>query len=398
MTPLILLLVLAQAPTPKDLASLKPEDFTKGIAYLAQGPDFLFAIDSEKTPHLIINDEPGPRLKKLSGTRWTAAAKLPTGRTHNFHYLIDGKPFGGRNDIMAYTPDHYLKPGTPQGKLTAKLSHTSRIYEGMQAEYWVYTPAQYQPGTPAAVMFWTDGEVHINRDSGSRALNVWDNLTHEKKIPVIIQVLVSPGTRGTERLRSVQYDSVDERFPRYVLEEILPEVAKTHNLRTDGYSRAIAGDSSGAICALNAAWWRPSEFSRVLLRIGSFTSIQWQRRADGLTMKDGAEIFPYLIRKSPRKNLRIWSQDGFGDLENDHGSWPATNLALANSFKIKGYDFKMSWGNGSHSRNGGNVEMPEEMIWLWRDYDSAKSSQDFAPDPAEKDKPFFRIKSLNRTQ
>ncbi len=386
-----------QAPTLKDLASLKPEEVAKGTAFLAHGPDFLFAVDSPNPPQLLINDEPGPRLKKVKDNRWAATAKLATSRTHNFHYLIDGKPFGGRNDVMAYSPHHYLKPGTPQGKLSPKLTHTSRVYEGMTADYWIYTPAQYQPGTPAAIMFWTDGEVHINRDSGSRALNVWDNLTHERKIPVIIQVLVSPGLKGDQRLRSVQYDSVDDRFARYALEEILPEIAKTHNLRQDGYSRAIAGDSSGAICALNAAWWRTNEFSRVLLRIGSFTSIQWKRHADGLTSKDGGEIFPYLIRKSPKKNLRIWSQDGYGDLENDHGSWPATNLALVNSFKIKGYDFHMSWGNGSHSRNGGNVEMAEEMTWLWRDYDPARTSQEFMPDPAEKDKPFFRIKALNRS-
>ena len=399
---LILFLSLAlaappQAPSLKDLTGLKPEELAKGTAYQAVGPDFLFAVDSVKEPRLMIDDEPGPQLKKVNG-HWATTAKLATGRTHNFHYLIDGKTFGGRNDVMAYTPEHYLKPGTPQGKLSEKLSHTSRIYEGMQADYWIYTPAQYQPGTPAAVMFWTDGEVHIGRDSGSRALNVWDNLTQEKKIPVIVQVLVSPGSRGAERLRSVQYDSVDDRFARYVLEEILPEVAKTHNLRQDGYSRAIAGDSSGATAALNAAWWRTNEFSRVLLRIGSFTSIQWQRHGDGLTSKDGGEIFPFLIRKSPKKNLRIWMQDGVGDLENEHGSWPAANLALVNSLKLKGYDFRMSWGNGSHSRGGGNVEMAEEMTWLWRDYDPAKTSQDFAQDPAEKDKPFFRMKSLNRTQ
>lgn len=391
------LAALPQAPNLKDLTGLKPEEITRGTAYLAVGPDFLFAVDSAKEPRLMIDDEPGPRLRKVNG-HWSATAKLAAGRTHNFHYLKEGKTFGGRNDVMAYTPEHYLKPGTPQGKLSEKLSHTSRIYEGMQADYWIYTPAQYQPGTPAAVMFWTDGEVHIGRDSGSRALNVWDNLTQEKKIPVIIQVLVSPGSKGTQRLRSVQYDSVDDRFARYVLEEILPEVAKTHNLRQDGYSRAIAGDSSGATAALNAAWWRTNEFSRVLLRIGSFTSIQWQRHSDGLTSKDGGEIFPYLIRKSPKKNLRIWMQDGVGDLENEHGSWPAANLALVNSLKLKGYDFRMSWGNGSHSRGGGNVEMAEEMTWLWRDYNPAKTSQDFAQDVAEKDKPFFRMKSLNRTQ
>lgn len=390
--------VLGAQSTP---APMNPDDIRKGVAYNATGGDFLFQVEAAGEPKLIIDDAPGPRMAKVKGApnQWSAKAKLATSRTHNFHYVIDGKPFGGRNDVMAYSAYHYLKPGVPAGKLTEKRTHTSKIYEGMAADYWVYVPAQYQPSTPAAVMFWTDGEVHINRESGSRAQIVWDNLTHEKKIPVIIQVLVSPGIKDGRRWRSIQYDSVDDRFARYVLEEILPEVGKSYNLREDGYSRAIAGDSSGAICALNAAWWRTEDFSRTLLRIGSFTSIQWkQRTSDRLTEKDGGHIFPYLIRKSPRKNIRVYMQDGFGDLENDHGSWPATNLALVNSLKLKGYDFKMVWGNGTHSRNGGNVEMAEEMIWLWRDYDPAKTHQDFLQDPAEKDKPFFRIKALNRVE
>ncbi|MBL8218949.1 MAG: esterase [Bryobacterales bacterium] len=401
MKPIIFLTLLVTLSHAQNAADMKAEDIKKGVAYSANGGDFLFQIESATEPKLLINDQPGPRMTKVKGAsnQWSAKATLATSRTHNFHYLIDGKPFGGRNDVMAYSEYHYIKPGVPQGKLSAKLSHTSNIYEGMVADYWIYVPAQYQPGTPAAVMFWTDGEVHINRETGSRAQIVWDNLTHEKKIPVIIQVLVSPGVKDGRRWRSIQYDSVDDRFARYVLEEILPEVGKTYNLRTDGYSRAIAGDSSGAICALNAAWWRTGDFSRTLLRIGSFTSIQWkQRDSDRLTEKDGGHIFPYLIRKSPKKNIRVYMQDGFGDLENDHGSWPATNLALVNSLKLKGYDFKMVWGNGTHSRNGGNVEMAEEMIWLWRDYDAAKTQQDFTQDPAEKDKPFFRIKALNRVE
>lgn len=379
---------------------LKADEIRKGTAVHARGGDFLFAVEAASEPQLMIDDAPGPKMRKLaSSNRWVATAKLPTSRTHNFHYVIDGKNFGGRNDVMAYSEYHYLKPGVPQGKLLEKLTHTSRIYDGMVADYWIYVPAQYQASTPAAVMFWTDGEVHINRDAGSRAQNVWDNLTHEKKIPVMIQVLVSPGMIGQRRMRSIQYDSVDDRFARYVLEEILPEVGKTYNLRKDGYSRAIAGDSSGAICSLNAAWWKPEEFHRVLLRIGSFTSIQWQRKEeDGLTKKDGGQSFPFMIRKSLKKNIRVFLQDGFNDLENDHGSWPATNLALVNSLKLKGYDFKASWGNGTHSRNGGNVELAEELIWLWREYDPAKTNQEYVQDPAEKDKPFFRIKALNRTE
>ena len=230
--------------------SLKPEEALAGTAYLAKGPDFLFVIDAASEPSLRINGESGPRMTRLAGAanRWIASVKLPASRTHNFHYLIRGEPFGGRNDVMAYSEYHYRKPGVPEGKLTPKMTHTSRIYEGTIADYWVYAPAQYKPGVPAAVMFWTDGEVHLNRDSGSRAMHVWDNLTHEKKIPVMLQVLVSPGVKDGRRWRSIQYDSVDDRFARYVLEEILPEVGKSYSLRGDGYSRAIAGDSSGAIC------------------------------------------------------------------------------------------------------------------------------------------------------
>jgi enterochelin esterase-like enzyme len=400
-TSLFLLLALLAYGQVADVSQLKPEDIQKGIAYAAKGGDFVFVVEASSQPLLIINDEPGPRMTKQQGgppNRWVANTRLQTSRTHNFHYLVDGKVFGGRGDIMAYSEYHYLKPGVPQGKLSEKLSHTSRIYEGMVADYWIYVPAQYQAGTPAAVMFWTDGEVHINRDSGSRAMNVWDNLTHEKKIPAMIQVLVSPGTRNGQRLRSIQYDSVDDRFARYVLDEILPEVGQKYNLRKDGYSRAIAGDSSGAICALNAAWFKTDDFARVLLRIGSFTSIQWPRKEDGFSAKDGGHIFPYLIRKSPKKNIRVHMQDGFGDLENNHGSWPASNLALVNSFKMQGYDFRMTWGNGSHSRNGGNVQLAEELIWLWRDYDPARTSQQFVQDPAEKEKPYFRIRALNRVE
>src|SRR5260370_11175371 len=76
-------------------------------------------------------------------------------------------------------------------------------------------------------------------------------------------------------MRRVEYDSVNDRYPRFLRDEILAEAGKTYNLRKDGYSRALAGDSSGGICAFNGAWQMTDEFNQVLLRIGSFTTIQW---------------------------------------------------------------------------------------------------------------------------
>jgi enterochelin esterase family protein len=69
---------------------------------------------------------------------------------------------------------------------------------------------------------------------------------------------------------------------------------------------------------------------------------------------------------------------------------------MANSLKMKEYDFKFSWGSGPHSTAQGNAEAPLALEWLWRDYDAAKTSQEFLMDPAEKEKPYFRVSTLNR--
>lgn len=381
-------LIRSGAPQAREI--LGAQNLKDGKAWLGEGPDFVFAIESATRPQLVI-DENAPVAMSKSKEWWWATAKLAVGRSHNFSYLVDGKPFGGVESIPAFTPWSYEKPGVPKGKLDGKHVHSSQIYPGMKSDYWIYVPAQYDGSTPAAVMVWQDGEVLVDRER-SRNQIVFDNLSHEKKIPVIIHVLVSPGiVDGKQRMRSIEYDTMDDRYVRFLRDEILPEVAKKYKLRGDSYSRAIAGDSSGGICAFNAAYRHPELFARVLSRIGSFTSIQWK---PGVI--DGGNLFPFLIRKDTKRNIRVWLQDGSNDLENNHGSWPMQNIAMANSLKMMGYDFKFNWGNGSHSRNAGHAELGEEMLWLWRDYDAAKTEQEFAQDPAEKTKPYYRVRALNR--
>jgi enterochelin esterase family protein len=63
---------------------------------------------------------------------------------------------------------------------------------------------------------------------------------------------------------------------------------------------------------------------------------------------------------------------------------------------LKGYDFHFVFGKGTHNAGQGAAEFPEEMIWLWRDYDSGKTSQTYEIDPSEKAKPVFRVSVTNR--
>jgi len=100
--------------------------------------------------------------------------------------------------------------------------------------------------------------------------------------------------------------------------------------------------------------------------------------------------------REPKRNIRVWLQDGSEDMEIRYGSWPLANLRLANALKLQDYDFHFSRGKGTHNSAQGAAEFPQEMIWLWRDYDPAKTSQTYEMEPSEKAKPLFRVAVVNR--
>ncbi|MEP6714330.1 MAG: alpha/beta hydrolase-fold protein [Terriglobia bacterium] len=392
----------ATTPAVLDPSKLNPADVKKGVAVLEDGPDYLWAVDAETRPTLFVDGKAVSAMKQTRGKGpWVYRATLPTGTMHSFYYMIGGKKFGGMTDIPAFGPDSYSHPGVPQGRLSEPVVLMSKLYPGMKTEYRVYIPAQYDAATPAALMIWQDGHYHFERDGPlqipptgqppSRLQNVIDNLTNRKEIPVAIYLLIDPGTVGATAMRSIQYDTVSDLYPRFLRDEILPDLYAKYNIRKDGYSHAIAGNSSGGICAFNAAWYMPELFSRVVARIPSFTSLQWKPGT-----QDGGNIYPFRVRREPKRNIRVWLQDGSEDMESPPGSWPLQSLQMANSLKIRGYDFHLTFGSGTHNHSQNNSEMPAVMKWIWRDYDAAKTDQAFEQDATEKAKPVFRVKIYNR--
>jgi enterochelin esterase family protein len=180
---------------------------------------------------------------------------------------------------------------------------------------------------------------------------------------------------------------------RFLRDEILADVGAKYNLRKDAYSRAITGLSSGGICSFNAAWQMPDQFGRVISWIGSFSAIQWKEDA---AVADGGQDYPDKILREPKRNIRVWLQDGSEDLDLRYGNWPLANLRMANALKAKEYDFHFSFGKGTHNAGHGAAEFPAEMVWLWRDYDAAKTEQTFEMEASEKAKPIFRVSVTNR--
>ena len=90
-------------------------------------------------------------------------------------------------------PDRIVQPGVPQGKVTSGQLTESKIYPGTKRDYSVYVPAQYKAEEPAALMVFMDGSGYANTKGGFRVPVVFDNLIHQKLMPVTVAVFVNPG-------------------------------------------------------------------------------------------------------------------------------------------------------------------------------------------------------------
>jgi enterochelin esterase-like enzyme len=309
-------------------------------------------------------------LERIGETElFVGTVRLTDGRAFIWRLEVDGKPLSPPDtqvrrpppqfEIYTTDPDSLPKPNVPKGKLTQMPKWQSNIFAGTTRDWWVYVPAQYTTEKPACVMVFQDGNGYKDF-----VPTVFDNLIAKGEMPPTVGIFIQPGSFGGQRgsNRSFEYDTLSDQYARFLLEEILPEVEKTTKLRHDPAARAIAGISSGGICAWTVAWERPQEFSKVLSWVGSFTNI-----ASGKTTREGGHNYEALVRKTPKKPIRVFLQDGSNDLDNANGNWPLANQTLAKSLAFAGYDYKFVFGEGFHSNKHGRAILPDSLRWLWRD-------------------------------
>jgi enterochelin esterase-like enzyme len=197
-----------------------------------------------------------------------------------------------------------------------------------------------------------------------------DNLIYEKRVPPIVAVLLSPGP-GAQR--SIEYDTVSDRYVNFVETEVLPRITKDYQVAftTDPEGRATLGESSGAAAALTMAWLHPNLYRRVISYSGTFVALQ--RNA---TAPNGAwDFHQTFIPNSERKPLRLWlhvSENDIGATTPAEGmrNWVLANNRMADALKAKGYpyQFVFSEGVGHVDRNVERQTMPEAFEWVWKGY------------------------------
>ncbi len=257
--------------------------------------------------------------------------------------------------------DSLPREGVPRGQLSQYHHRSENIYPGVERDYWIYVPAQYDASKPACLMVFQDAEFYIKLVVNAPI--VFDNLIHKKHMPVTIGLFVSPGDkgpgapiRGGTDNRSFEYDSLGDQYVRFLLEELIPEVEKNYAIVQDAAGRAICGMSSGGICAFTAAWERPDAFSKVVSHCGSFANIR------------GGHNYPTMIRRADKKPIRVFLQGGSNDLNVVYGDWSIANQDMASALKYREYDYQFVYGEGGHTLHHGGSIFPDTMRWLWRDY------------------------------
>jgi enterochelin esterase family protein len=259
-------------------------------------------------------------------------------------------------DDYVLGPDSQFKAEVPHGRVERFQFTNSTVFPGTVRDGGVYIPAQYDAAKPAALMVFQDGVGYMGTNGSWRVPVVFDNLIAAKEMPVTVAIFLNPGTRGNQSNRSFEYDSLGDSYARFLIDETIPFVTNKYalSITSDPEMRAICGSSSGGICAFTVAWERPDQFRKVLSTIGSFTNI-----------RDGHN-YPALIRKTERKPIRVFLQDGSNDLNNLHGDWPLANQQMASALRFMGYDHKFVLGDGSHNSRHGGAILPEALRWLWR--------------------------------
>jgi enterochelin esterase-like enzyme len=273
-------------------------------------------------------------------------------------------------------PDSLVRRGVPKGRVEGPFRLATAAYPGVEHDYWIYVPAQYDGAHEVSLMVFNDGATYMQPDGYYRAVNVLDNLIYRGELPVIIAAFLDPGKRvadGTS-VRQQQYDPPDDRFSHVIVDELLPKLYAEYRISPDPDRHGIAGWSSGAIAAFTVAWERPDQFRKVLSGIGTYVDLA------------GGHVYPERVAASEPKPIRIFMIDGRNDNRgqtpdgeyNRQRDWFYQNVRLKDALVAKGYDVNFAWGIGVHSHDMGGAMLPEMLRWLWRDHPVSSDPLDAA--------------------
>ena len=265
-----------------------------------------------------------------------------------------------RSEEYRYTSDSTRQPGVPAGKVTKSAWSTARSIPGRRTT----TGSMFPLNTiqrQARGRHGLSGRSRIRQRNGTLSCSDRLRQSHSQGRDACYYRCIrqSRNPARAERigagalLSKLRVRCGNGPVRTVLIEEILPEVGKSFNLTSDPNLRAISGSSSGGNCSFIVAWHRPDDFRRVVSFIGGFTH---QR---------GALVLPSQVRKFEGKPLRIFLQDGTGDVNIQ------SNQDMIAALETAGYDAKLVVGSEGHNMKHGGPLLPDALRWVWRDWTNA---------------------------
>ena len=319
-----------------------------------------------------------------------------------------GPPVHQGNGNHVVGPDYEIDPdltdqGNPQGKyfeFSMPLAE-SEIFRGddptldpskpvrKERKIFVYVPAAYEDGTKAPLLVTLDGPSRLNL-----VRNALDNLTissdPDRKLPPFIAIAVENGgddSKGSQR--GLEYDTMSDRFARFINNEVLPAVLNHEEIKAaypniaftdDPWGKAVMGCSSGGAGALTMGWFRPDLFRRLITYSGTFVDQQDDDAPEEAEYPLGAWEYHSsmeLIENSPKKPLRIFTHVAENDLrandpEETYHNWVMANERTAEALEAKGYDYRYVFSRATKHCDKKVFEhtLADTLVWMWRGYDA----------------------------
>ena len=310
------------------------------------------------------------------------------------------------NGNVVVGPDYQIDPdltdrGNPKGKLfefSMRLAD-SKIFPGddktldsrkpvrQERKIFVYVPAAYKDGTKAPILVTLDGPSRLNL-----VRNALDNLTistdANRKLPAFIAIAVeNGGNDGKGSERGLEYDTMSDRFARFINDEVLPAVLANAAIKAaypniaftaNPWGKAVMGCSSGGAAALTMGWFRPDLFRRLITYSGTFVDQQDDDAPEEKQYPLGAWEYHSsmkLIETSEKKPLRIFTHvsendNRAKDPEETYHNWVMANERTAAALKAKGYDYRFVFSRATRHCDPKVFEqtLADTLVWMWRGY------------------------------
>lgn len=258
----------------------------------------------------------------------------------------------------------------------------------------VYVPAQYVDGDAAPLLIMQDGPGqgggNAQMDAISRAL---DNLTISddpaRKLPAFITIAVQNGGndgRGSER--GLEYDTLSDRYARFIELEVLPAVLADPQIRAaypglaftqDPEGKAAIGCSSGGAAAFTMVWFRPDLFRRAITYSGTFVSAQTNGQPESALYPLGAWEYhsstQIIANTDPPKPIRTFlnvngMDNGYDAPENGARNWVLANQHMAATLAAKNYHYRFVTAEGIGHCDGRAWQstLVDTLLWTWAGY------------------------------